>query len=50
MRLVPNQEWEHITELFTKHFKYRSWFSNRKSYSSRRSGYGPHWQHRLQGR
>jgi acetylornithine deacetylase/succinyl-diaminopimelate desuccinylase-like protein len=20
MRLVPNQEWEHITELFTKHF------------------------------
>jgi hypothetical protein len=21
MRLVPNQEWEHITELFTKHFK-----------------------------
>jgi hypothetical protein len=24
MRLVPNQEWEHITELFTKHFKYRS--------------------------
>jgi acetylornithine deacetylase/succinyl-diaminopimelate desuccinylase-like protein len=23
MRLVPNQEWEHITELFTKHFKYR---------------------------
>jgi acetylornithine deacetylase/succinyl-diaminopimelate desuccinylase-like protein len=23
MRLVPNQEWEHITELFTKH-EYRS--------------------------
>jgi acetylornithine deacetylase/succinyl-diaminopimelate desuccinylase-like protein len=21
MRLVPNQEWEHITELFTQHFK-----------------------------
>jgi acetylornithine deacetylase/succinyl-diaminopimelate desuccinylase-like protein len=21
MRLVPNQEWEHITELFTKHFR-----------------------------
>jgi hypothetical protein len=28
MRLVPNQEWEHITE-FTKHFK-SIWFSNRK--------------------
>jgi hypothetical protein len=39
MRLVPNQEWEHITELFTKHFMSSPWFSNRKSdAASRRSG------------
>jgi hypothetical protein len=42
MRLVPNQEWEHITELFTKHFMSIAPDSVTKSDSaSRRSGYDP---------
>jgi hypothetical protein len=40
MRLVPNQEWEHITELFTKHFMSIAPDSVTVSDSaSRRSGY-----------
>jgi hypothetical protein len=39
MRLVPNQEWEHITELFKTFHEYRSDSVTVSDPASRRSGY-----------